>query len=96
MSHWIFEKTPEKCKCIPQKAKYRLDCQVCIDPSDSLDPDFEKTPEKSGTSLVAEYRLDGQVCIDPNESLDQDAFEEEEPLVRINVKEDILNDLNRG
>ena len=124
-----FEKTPEKCKCIPQKAKYRLDCQVCIDPSDSLDPDFEKTPEKSGTSLAAEYRLDGQVyinpnesldpdfektseksgtspvtgyrldgqvCIDPNESLDQDAFEEEEPLVRINVKEDILNDLNRG
>jgi hypothetical protein len=29
-----------------------------------------------------------------NESLDQDAFEEEEPLVRINVKEDILIDLN--
>ena len=75
----------EECKtaiCVGENGKY-------------LDRTFsnceEKTPEKcSPLEEVLEPNPNRG-----NESLDQDAFEEEEPLVRINVNGDIFDDLNR-
>ena len=51
----------------------------------------EKTPKK---------RSNLEEGLEPNpnrgnESLDQDAFEDEEPLVRMNVNGDIFDDLNQ-